>query len=550
MALRTDDSKEDHKDAPEDVDLAKVETAHAGEVINLEQHQTHRGLKTRHSQMIALGGTIGTGLFVSSGQALRLGGPAFLLVSYMITSLLVFGIVTGSTEFSSYLPVPGSTTAYFGHRFFSRSMGFALGWMFWYICAITVPAEITAASLVIEYWEQPVPTGVWIAIILVVIVALNCFPVHVYGEVEFWFASIKVLGIIGMLFMALVVTTGGGPKKEAIGFAYWNSPGAVNHYIFDGPVGVLAAFVATWCFSVFAFVFSPELLIITGGEMQNPRQNLPRAGRRFIWRLVIFYVLSAFFLGMIIPFDDPQLLGGASDAGASPWSIGAKRAGIRGLDSVINAVILLSAWSAGNAWLYMASRSLYSMAVFGIAPAAFKRCTASGIPYFSIAFSASFSLLAFMNLSQSSATVFNWFVNLINSCGFISWICMCGIYLRFRKATFAQGIVDQLPYRSVFQPYASYVCVVLFSLMLLLSGFTNFLDGHWSTANFITTYIGIIIFLAFYMGHKVVRDWKSPWVIPAEDVDLRTGLQEVIEAEAPVSCKRHKWYDVWSLLFR
>ncbi|KAF4987391.1 hypothetical protein FDECE_15451 [Fusarium decemcellulare] len=529
--------------------LQRQDTTKTGELQELDQHQTHRGLKSRHSQMIALGGTIGTGLFVGSGQALRMGGPAFFLAAYCIISTLVFGIITASTEFSSYLPVPGSTVAYFGNRFFSRSMGFALGWMYWYICAITVPAEITAASLVIDYWNPPVHVGVWIAIILVVIVALNCFPVSVYGEVEFWFASIKVIGIIALLFMALVITCGGGPSGKVIGFSYWNDPGAVNEYLKTGDSGRLVAFVSTLCFSVFAFVFAPELLVITGGEMQNPRRNLPLAGRRYIYRLVIFYVLGAFFLGMVVPSNDENLLGGGKGAGASPWAIAAKNAGIRGLDSVINAVILLSAWSAGNAWLYMASRSLYSMAVFGTAPRIFKRCTPSGIPYVALGFSAAFSLLAFMNASSSAATVFNWFVNLINCSGFVSWICICSIYLRFRKATSSQGVVDNLPYRSKFQPYASYVCIVMFTLLMLLSGFTNFLEGNWDTSNFVTSYFGIVFFFVFYLGHKLVVDRRSPWVIPASEVDLHSDLLEVIETEEPVSNKSHKWYMKWRLLW-
>ena len=541
----------DASQAGEVASLEKIDVERVSYVEPAERQETRRGLKSRHTQMIALGGTIGTGLFVGSGQALRMGGPAFLLVSYILVSAIVYGIVTGAAEFSSYLPVPGSTTAYFGNRYVSKTMGFTLGWVYWYICAITVPAEITAATLVIDYWNPPAfSSGIWIAVILVVIVALNCFPVHVYGEVEFWFASIKVIGIIGLLLMALVITCGGGPSGKAIGFSYWKDPGAVNHYIVEGPTGVLVSFFATWCFSVFAFVFAPELLVITGGEMQNPRRNLPVAASRYIYRLVLFYILGGFFLGMIVPRDEPRLLGGDSDAGASPWAIGAKRAGVRGLDSVINVVILLSAWSAGNAWLYMASRSLYSMAVFGSAPAIFKRCTRSGVPWTALAFSSSFSLLAFMNLSKSAATVFNWFVNLINSCGFISWICMCVIYLRFRKAVCAQNLGDRLPYRSVIQPVASYACLGVLVLLLLLSGFTNFLDGQWDTSSFITSYIGILIFFAFFFGHKVFVDWKSPWFIPPEGVDLQSGLQEVLETEPPVAGRKsQKWYNKWRLLF-
>src|SRR5262249_11445458 len=147
----------------------------------------------------------------------------------------------------------------------------------------------------------------------------------------------------------------------------------------------------------------------------------------------------------------------------------------------------------------------YSMAVFGTAPKVFGRCTKSGIPYVAIGFSAAFSLLAFMNVSSSAATVFNWFVNLINCTGFVSWICICAIYIRFRKATFAQSI-DNLPYRSFLQPYASYVCIVAFTILLLLTGFTNFLHGQWNTSNFITAYFGIVLFFLFFLGHKFIKD--------------------------------------------
>lgn len=534
-----------------EADLSRLDTKNTstGEVLPLERHQTKRGLKSRHSQMIALGGTIGTGLFVGSGQALRMGGPLALLLAYVTLSVFVFGIVTATTEFSSYLCVPGSTVAYYGNRFFSRSMGFALGWMYWYICIITVPAEITAGSIVISYWDSPVHIAVWITILLVVIVALNCFPVSVYGETEFWFASTKVMGIIGLIIMAIVITSGGGPNGKVIGFSYWNNPGAINEYLTTGNSGRVAAFVGTLCFSAFAFVFAPEMLVITGGEMQNPRKNLPLAGQRYVYRLVLFYVLGAFFLGMIIPSNDPNLLGGGKGAGASPWSIAARNAGIKGLDSVINAIILLSAWSAGNAWLYMGTRALYSLSIVGIAPKIFRRCTASGIPYTALAFSASFSLLSYMNASKSAAAVFNWFVNLINCSGFISWICVCSIYLRFRKATFAQEIQD-LPYRSIFQPYAAYVCIVFFTVLMLLNGFANFFPGHWDTSNFITSYFGMIFFFCFYFGHKFIADRQSPWLIPPKTVDLHSGLQELLDLEetAPAP-KNHKWYMFWRFLF-
>ncbi|OJJ46806.1 hypothetical protein ASPZODRAFT_66291 [Penicilliopsis zonata CBS 506.65] len=529
-------------------EIGLVPSKSVGEVDNLTRVETKRGLKSRHSQMIALGGTIGTGFFLGSGQSLSLGGPLFLLLGYTLLTLLVLVIVKCTTEFTSYLPVPGSSVPYFALRFGSKSMGFALGWMYYYIFAITVPSEITAAGLVIEYWNTNVSIAVWITIMLVVIVGLNCFPVNVYGETEFWFASIKVFGILGLFVMALVITCGGAPDHKAIGFAYWHNPGPVNEYILTGARGRLVAFIATLRYSVFVFAFAPELLVITAGEMQNPRRNLPTAGRRFFIRLVVFYILGAFLMGLIVASNDSRLLGGSSDATASPWAIAAKNAGIKGLDSVINVVILLSAWSAGNSWLYLAVRTLYSMAHMGIAPKIFQRCTASGIPYYSLAFTSLFSLLAYMNVSSSTATVFNWFVNLINSGGYLSWVCVCVIYIRFRKASLAQEITDLLPFRARFQPYITWVAGIILFLLLLLNGFTVFFPGHWSFSTFITSYIGIPLFLAFYFGHKIFFAWNEPWWIPPHEVDLQTGLQAIIDEEIPPS-SGGKWADRFRSLF-
>ena len=539
-----DKSDMDVEAATQDTQRGSIDNGYNKSVLEADSGGTQRGLKSRHAQMIALGGTIGTGLFVGSGQALHMGGPVFLLASYVLISIIVFGVVTATTEMSSYLPVPGSSIAYYGTRFVSPSVGFALGYLYWYAFAITVPNDITAASIVVKYWNPPVPTAVWITLFAVITILLNCFPVKYYGESEFWFASIKVFGIVGLLIMALVLVCGGGPTHETLGFRYWSSP--INQYLVHGDSGYLVAFVATTTFSFFAFAFAPELIVVTGGEMERPRQNLPRAGRRYFYRLVLFYILGAFFVGLVVRSDNGQLLGGGVGAGASPWAIAAREAGIRGLDSVINAVILTSACSAGSSYLYLSSRTLYSLALTGLAPSVFTRCSKGGIPYVAVALCSSFSLLAYLNVSTSGATVFNWFVNLINTGAYISWAMICFIYLRFRKATDYHHTED-LPYRSMFQPIIAYVTGGMLILLMLLSGFTNFLKGHWNTTNFITSYIGIAIFLAFYFGHKLTVGRHDRWVYPPEEVDLTTGLAEVIANETPAPVRKG-WRNWWRAL--
>lgn len=179
-------------------------------------------------------------------------------------SFLLFFVVTAITEVASYMPIHGGTMAYYGHRYVSRSMGFALGWLYWYALGILVPYEITAAGLVINYWDNPVNIGVWMTIMLVVIVGLNLLPVGVYGEVEFWFAGTKVIMMVGLLILSFILFWGGAPSQPSrLGFRYWQEPGAANPVILDGDRGLTISFFVTLVNSVFPFVFAPELIITT-----------------------------------------------------------------------------------------------------------------------------------------------------------------------------------------------------------------------------------------------------------------------------------------------
>lgn len=510
-------------------------------------HTTQRGLKSRHSQMIALGGTIGTGLFVGAGQALAVGGPGFLFLAYCLITIFVYGIVTATTEISAYMPTAGSTMASYGSRFVSPSLGFAMGWLYWYSFAIIVPYEITAAGLVINYWPNNVHIAVWITIMLIVIIALNCFPVKIYGETEFWFASLKVFMIMGLLVLSFILFWGGGPNRQRLGFTYWQDPGATKEYLVEGAAGRFCAFLYVLVFSVFSFNFAPELLVITGGEMQSPRRNLPTAAKRYFYRLLIFYVGGTLAIGVIISSNAPGLLHGGVGAGSSPWVLAIKQAGIGGLDSVVNAIIITSAWSSGNSYLYMSSRSLYSLALAGNAPKIFTRCNRWGVPYPALIASSTFAFLAYLNCAASGAQVFNWFINLTNTSGFISWTCCCIIFFRFRKACETQGITD-LPYKSIVQPYLAWVSMFAFASLCLVNGFDVFFPGKWSTSSFLTAYIGLPIFFVIYAVHRALS-WKDRWAYRSDEVDMLTGLEEVYSTESPKPVYSGKWYHKLKVIF-
>ncbi len=429
---------------------------------------------------------------------------------------------------------------------------------------VLIPYEITAAGLVIDFWNSPVNIGVWITIFIspypsrfryyssqtntqeVVIVGLNFMPVGVYGETEFWFACTKIIMMVGLLFLSVILFWGGGPNHQRLGFHFWNDPGPVNEYIETGAAGRTAAFFSCLVLSAFPFTFAPELLVVTGGEMQSPRRNLPVAARRYFYRLVFFYIGAVFAIGVICSSKDPSLTNHGAGAKSSAFVVGIQNAGIHGLSSVVNAVIIISAWSSGNSFLYISSRSLYSLAVAGNAPAVFKKCTKKGVPYNAVMASACFTVLAYLNCGSSGSLVFEWFVNLTNTSGFISWICCCIVYLRFRKACKAQGVTN-LPYHSFVQPYGAWIALIGFTILVLINGFDTLFPSEFTASTFLTAYVGIPIFLMIYFGHRL-RHMKDGWARDSYEVDLKTGLAELIAEEKPKP-PPGKWWNIGRYLW-
>lgn len=356
--------------------------------------------------------------------------------------------------------------------------------------------------------------------------------------------------ITGLLLLSLILMCGGGPSGEVLGFKYWEDPGATKAYIVDGEAGRFTAFLYVLIFSGFAFYFGPELIVFTAGEMRNPRKNLPIAARRFFYRLVTFYVLGALAIGIICNSNAEGLTSGSGNADASPWVIAIRDSGIAVLDSVVNAGILTSAWSSGahieqrskrgelwltnhsllgNSFLFMSSRSLYSLAISGNAPQIFVKCNGYGLPIYAVGAACLFVPLAYLSLGSSAGTVFNYFISITNTAGFLSWTVCCITMLRFRKACDTQNV--QVPYRSRFQPILSRICIGCFVSLLLLNGFTNFYTGNWSVSGFVTAYIGLPAFLLLWIGHKLIAGRSDPWMTPPAEIDLESKRAEV-EADA------------------
>lgn len=495
-----------------------------------------RGLKSRHIQFIALGGTIGTGLFLGIGSAFTRAGPLSVLLGYSFTGLAVFAMMQCLGEMATWLPLPGSIPQ-FCARYVDDALGFAVGWNNWYASAITLCTEISAASVVIGYWEgaQHINVAVWISIFIVLVVCLNIFAVAIYGEAEFIFASIKIITIVGLLIMAFIVDLGGGPKHDRLGFRFWKHPGAMKEYASTGDTGRFLGLFSVLVNAAFSYG-GVELVAVAAGEAENPRKNIPKAVRRVFWRILFFYVLGSLAIGVLVASNDSHLLS-AQDAGApgaaeSPWVIGIQNAGIPALPSIINAVILTSASSSANAFLYTGSRYLFALAQNGQAPRFLLRCSKAGVPYWCVAITASISGLTYLSVrSGGPALVFNWFQNLTTIASLFTWCSICYAYIKFYAALKAQGVDrNTLVFKSRFQPYLAWIAFVFFALIILFNGFIVFVGEHhqhWNVTDFLAAYIGIPIFIVLYGFWKIFK--KTPW-IQAQDADITTG-KAALDAE-------------------
>ncbi|KAF2761959.1 amino acid permease [Pseudovirgaria hyperparasitica] len=486
-----------------------------------------RQLKSRHLQMIAIGGTIGTGLFIGSGSALATAGPIGSLIAYVFVGTIVYSVMVSLGEMTTYIPVSGAFTAY-ASRFVDPTLAFAMGFIYWFSWAITYALELSVAGYIIQYWDPSLNIGIWIGVFWVLFTSINFLPVSFYGELEFWFASIKVVTIIGFMIFAICVDAGVG-KQPYLGFHNWLHPGPFVPYLITGNDS-LAKFVGFWAVLIKAgFAYQgTELLAIAAGETKNPRKEVPSAVRKTFFRILFLFCLTIFFIGLLVPSDNDALLSDASDASASPLVIAANLAGIAVLPSIINAVLLTAVLSAANSNVYSGSRILLGLAKENLAPSFFARTTRrGGVPVLAVCATAVFGLLGFLNLSASGGNVFNWLLNITAVAGFIVWACIGVCHLRFMDALKARGQSrDTLPYKAPLQPYLTWYGLFFNVLIILTQGFTAFIP--FSVTDFFVAYVSLLLFVALWVGHKLVC--RTAFVRAAE-ADLDSGRREIDELD-------------------
>lgn len=475
-----------------------------------------RSLKGRHLNMIAIGGAIGTGLFVASGETISTAGPGGALAAYALIGVMVFLLMQSLGEMATYMPVAGSFEEY-GTRFISPSFGFALGWNYWYNWAITVAAELAAASLVMRYWLPDVPAWIWSAIFLAILFGINALSAGAYGEGEFWFASIKVVTVlvflaVGLLIIVGIIRSGG----EAISytphapFANWHTGEAPFVNGFFGMVSV---------FMIAGFSFQgTELVGVAAGEAADPEKALPRAIRTIFWRILLFYIGAIAVIGFLIPYTAPELLNPSSDISISPFTLVFRNAGILAAASIMNAVILTSVLSAGNSGLYASTRMLYALAKSGKAPAVFARTTRRGVPLAALVATTLIGAACFLSSLIGDGAAYTWLVSASGLAGFITWLGIAWSHYRFRRAYLAQGHdVSELPFKASFYPAGPIVAMIMCAIVIVGQA-QGFITGEdHDPITLLSSFIGLPLFLAVWWGHKLVT--RAP-AVEAANADL------------------------------
>ncbi|WRT68782.1 uncharacterized protein IL334_005762 [Kwoniella shivajii] len=499
----------------------------------------HRGLRMRHVQLLSISGAVGSGLFVSIGSPLTAAGPLGLLIGIVVWSTVIFGASNCLIEMTTLLPLDGGFITFAG-RFLDETMGKAIGWNFLLAQASLVCFELTALNVMLEYWTLTLHPAIAIAVGISLFAALQLYSVRWFGEVEFWISITKIILQIGLTLYTLIAMCGGNPLHDKFGFRAWKNPGPLV-----GETGALRL-KGIWdavLWAVFA-LGGPDWISLIGGEVKSPRKILPKAFNTTIYRIIFFSVLGGLCVGINAPSDDPALLGaiarGAPGAAKSPYIISMNRLGIPVLPDIVNALVMISIFSTGNAAVFCSSRGLYTLALKGGAPSVFKRLNKNGVPYVAVTAILLFSCLAFLSVGSGSVVVLNWFLSLVGAANLVNWTSIAVTYMRFRSGLKSQGLLNNefLPVRAYLQPFSSWWVAICAPIAFICSGYALMLPGAFAGDSFVFTYGAVFIFAGFILYFKayevIVQKKKLSMFIPAREIDFHTDL-EYIEAVTAAS---------------
>ncbi|MGK4581013.1 amino acid permease [Kitasatospora sp. HPMI-4] len=425
------------------------------EVVDTEPDEEGyaRGLGSRQIQMIAIGGAIGTGLFLGAGTAISKAGPS-LILSYAVAGLVIFAIMRALGELLTYRPVSGSFAEY-AREFLGPFAGYVTGWTYWLFWVVTGMAETTAAAVYIKYWEPDIPQWVSALGFLVILYAANLISVKVFGEIEFWFSMIKVTAIIGIILIGIGVLT--------LGFSKAGDTASVTHLWHEGgffPKGI-GSTVMTLQIVMFAYL-GVELVGVTAGESQNPEKTLPRAINTLPWRIALFYIGALIIILSLVPWTEFQ-------PGVSPFVAAFGKIGIPAAAGIINFVVLTAALSSCNSGMYSTGRMLRDLALRGQAPGRLTLLNAHRTPASAITVSCALMGLGVVLNYLAPAKAFEYITSVATVCGIWTWAMILICQIRYHKA-WKNGHLPPPSFKAPGGVVASWAALVFLAVVIVLIG--------------------------------------------------------------------------------
>ncbi len=411
-----------------------------------------RGLKNRHIQLIALGGAIGTGLFLGIADTIKMAGPSVIL-GYAIGGFIAFLIMRQLGEMVVEEPVAGSFS-HFAYKYWGDFAGFASGWNYWVLYVLVAMAELTAVGIYIQYWWPEIPTWLSALVFFVLINAINLTNVKVYGEMEFWFAIIKVVAIIGMiLFGAYLLFSGNGGPQASVSNLW--AQGGFFPYGISGLVMAMA---------VIMFSFGGlELVGITAAEADNPEKSIPKATNQVIYRVLIFYIGSLAILLSLYPW-------GKVVEGGSPFVMIFHDLNSTMIANVLNVVVLTAALSVYNSCVYCNSRMLFGLARQGNGPKSLLKTDRRGVPYVALGVSALATALCVLINYVMPGKAFGFLMTLVVAALVINWAMISYSHLKFRRKKAEQGVETR--FKALWYPFANWLCLAFLGGILVIMACT------------------------------------------------------------------------------
>ena len=447
---------------------------------NQQNSQLKRGLSNRHLQLIALGGSIGVGLFYGSSSTIQMAGPSILL-AYLIGGFIIFTIMRALGEMAVDEPSSGSFSTY-ANKYLGHFTGFLSGWTYWFMWIVVGMAELTVLGVYVNYWFPDIPQWVTALVVLIAMTIVNLAHVKAFGEFEFWFAMIKVIAIVGMIIIGLaIILFGVGNGGEAMGF---DNLWAHGGFMPNGFEGILMSLVLV----MFSFG-GVELVGISAGEAKDPQKSIPKAINNIVWRILIFYIGALGVMMIIYPWNEV-----GSDG--SPFVQIFDYVGIPAAAHIINFVVITAAMSAFNSGLYGSGRMLHNLSIQKNGPKYFNKLSQNGSPVRGILFSSCVLLIAVVLNYVVPEQVFTYISAVATVAVITSWMIILLAQIQFRKSK-SKEEVAALQFKIPFFPISTYIAIAFLLMVVILMAFIPGMR--------VALYVAPVWFFLLFVGYKVIN---------------------------------------------